>query len=79
MTQRTLKAGLAPDQPTPPPTKGLTQLDKERAESMADEGGAAAAVIEGPEPTSSGLARSRPSRSGASEPKKPRGRKGGRQ
>jgi hypothetical protein len=78
MTQRTLKADLSPDQPTPPPTKGLTQLDKERAESMADEGGAAAAVIEGPEPASSGR-RSRPSRSSAPEPKKPRGRKGGRQ
>lgn len=79
MTQRTPKADLSPDQPTPPSTKGLTQLDKERAESMADEGGAAAAIIEGPEPASSGLARSRPSRSSAPEPRKPRARKGGRQ
>jgi hypothetical protein len=39
MTQRTLKADLSPDQPTTPPTKGLTQLDKERAESMADGAG----------------------------------------
>lgn len=79
MTQRTLKADLSPDQPTPPPTKGLTQLDKERAESMADEGGAAAAIIEGPQPASSGPGRARPGRSSTSKPKKPRGRKSGRQ
>lgn len=75
MTQRILKPDPSQHQPTPPPTKGLTQLDRERAESMADEGGTAAAVVEGPEPASSGADRSREGRSSTSKRKKPRGRK----
>lgn len=79
MTQQTSKANITPEPPTPPATKGLTQLDKERAGSMADEGGAAGAVVEGPEPAPSGVGRSRPDRGGASKHRKPVNPKDGRQ
>ena len=79
MMQRSPKPDLSTDQPAPPPTKGLTRLDRERAESMADEGGAAAAVVEFPEPGSSAAVRpARAAGSGDSKRKKPRGRKNGR-
>jgi hypothetical protein len=40
-----------PEPPLPPPcTSGLTHLDVERATSLADEGGNAAATVESQEP-----------------------------
>jgi hypothetical protein len=37
--------------PAPPATEGLGRLDQDRALSLADEGGASAAVLESQEPT----------------------------
>ena len=53
--------------PAPPPaTQGLTPLDKDRASSVADEGGTSAAFLETQEPL--GPAVSGPPRSGRKAP-----------
>jgi hypothetical protein len=56
-------------------TKGLTQLDRERAGSMADEGGTAGAVVESQKPAAPAgdVARTTPPTDDARR-KKPRGR-----
>jgi len=48
------RRGARANPPCPPPLPlegaGLTPLDKDRARSMADEGGASAAAVEGEDP-----------------------------
>ncbi len=44
---------VGPATEPPPATEGLTPLDQDRAVSVADEGGAAAAVLESQEPAES--------------------------
>ena len=55
-------------------TKGLTQLDRERAGSMADEGGTAGAVVESQKPTAPVDAVARTTPPDDVRRKKPRGR-----
>jgi hypothetical protein len=50
--QRRARVALTPEPPAPAPaTKGLDAHDRERAGSLADEGGAAGAQVEGPRGT----------------------------
>jgi hypothetical protein len=55
-------------------TKGLTQLDRERAGSMADEGGTAGAVVESQKPAAPAGAVARTTPTDEARRKKPRGR-----
>ena len=59
--------GYKTDAPPPPKTEGLDPLDRERAASVADEGGSAAARVEQME--SSSCAKPSDRRSGASDPR----------
>ena len=55
-------------------TKGLTQLDRERAGSMADEGGTAGAVVESQKPLAPASAEAPTTPTDDVRRKKPRGR-----